>query len=264
LKIGRTATRSPLKAAALRNPGESIGLEIRRLLVEDFTMYVYIGGIFLLLPFYEWIRWLSDSPPAPVPVTIIAGVVLTYSTVKAIRIKRQIANLKQGREGEKAVGQYLEKLREKGYQVLHDIPGENFNIDHVVIGQTGIFVIETKTISKRKSGKAVIEYDGENVKVNGFTPDRNPIIQAKALTSWLRELIKESTGRDLPVRPVVLYPGWYISQQSKGVEVWVLNPKGLPAFLDHQDKTITPEDVHLVTYHLCRYVRSRNAKRQPA
>jgi hypothetical protein len=43
--------------------------------------------------------------------------------------------LMQGREGEKAVGQYLERLRARGYQVLHDIPGENFNIDHVLIGQ---------------------------------------------------------------------------------------------------------------------------------
>jgi hypothetical protein len=39
--------RSPLKARALRNPGQSLDEEIRRLLVEDFTYYIYMGALFL-------------------------------------------------------------------------------------------------------------------------------------------------------------------------------------------------------------------------
>jgi hypothetical protein len=246
------------------NPGESTGLEIRRLLSEELGTYLFLPAIFIFWAFWEWVRTISNSPPIPVHATIIAGIAFTYSVFKFFRIKRQIRNLKLGMEGEKAVGQYLEKLREKGYQILHDIPGEKFNIDHVLIGQAGIYVIETKTISKPKSGNPVIEYDGKQLKVNGFTPDRNPITQAQALANWIKELVKESTGREFPVRPVVLYPGWYINHQPKGAEVWVLNPKGFPTFLDHADKTITPEDVHLVTYHLCRYVRSRNGERRAA
>jgi hypothetical protein len=119
-------------------------------------------------------------------------------------------------------------------------------------------------MSKPRSGKAVIEYDGEQVKANGFTPDRNPVTQARALTKWIKELIKESTGKDSPVRPVVVYPGCFITNQPRGGEVWVLNPKGLPTFLDHEKKEVTPEDVHLVSYHLCRYVRNRKAKEQAA
>jgi Nuclease-related domain len=261
LKSGHSATRSPLKAATLMNPGESIGLEIRRLLVEDYTPYLFLSAIFVVLAFCEWGRWLFGSPPSllsAVSLTVVAFVALAYSTIKVIRIKRQLRNLGQGMEGEKAVGQYLERLREKGYQVLHDVPGENFNIDHVVIGRAGIFVIETKTISKPKSGNAIIEYDGKQVSVNGFTPERNPITQAKALTTWVKELIKESTGRNFPVRPVVLYPGWFITKQPRGAEVWVLNPKGLPSFLENQEKILPPEDVHLATYHLCRYIRNCN------
>ena len=258
MKDHGSATRSPLKAPALRNPGESLGDEIHRLQSEDVSSYIAWGMIFVLLAALEWLRVFFKIPPKPIPFTIVALATSTIAVVKIFQIRRKVRNLRQGREGEKAVGQYLEKLREKGFQILHDVPGKNFNIDHVVIGQSGIFVIETKTISKPKSGKPIIEYDGAEVRVDGFTPDRNPIMQAKALTGWLRELIKESTGRDFAVRPVVLYPGWYVSHQPKGAEVWVLNPKGLPAFLDHEQKTISPEDVFLVTYHLCRYVRNRN------
>jgi hypothetical protein len=264
LKNVRSATRSPLKAAALRNPGESLGVEIHRLLSEDASSYIFLGVYSLTLSALEWIRWYFKSPPTPGAVSLFALGACSYAGTKVFQIRRKVRMLRQGREGEKAVGQYLERLREKGYQILHDVPGENFNIDHVIVGRTGVYVIETKTISKPKSGKPMIEYDGEQVKVNGFTPDRNPVTQAKALTSWLREFIKESTGRHFPVRPVVLYPGWYITQHPKSAEVWVLNPKGLPAFLDHEGNSITPEDVHLVTYHLCRYVRNRNGKRHAA
>ena len=43
--------------------------------------------------------------------------------------------------------------------------------------------------------------------------------------------------------------------QPKGAEVWVLNPKALPAFLEHEHTIMSPEDVHLVCYHLSRSVR---------
>jgi hypothetical protein len=55
--------------------------------------------------------------------------------------------LRQGIEGEKAVGQFLERLREQRYQVFHDLVGDGFNVDHVLIGPAGVFTIETKTSS---------------------------------------------------------------------------------------------------------------------
>jgi hypothetical protein len=120
-------------------------------------------------------------------------------------------------------------------------------------------MIETKTISKPNGREALVEYDGERVTIAGFSPDRDPIRQAKALSHWLEDLIKESTGRSFGVRPVVLYPGWYVNKQPKGTNVWVLNPKALPSFLDHESASLSPEDVHLVSYHLSRYVRGASA-----
>ncbi|NMC58653.1 MAG: NERD domain-containing protein, partial [Candidatus Methanofastidiosa archaeon] len=54
----------------------------------------------------------------------------------------------KGDEGEKLVSLYLEDLP-GGYFVFNDvkIPGGKGNIDHLVIGPTGIFVIETKNYS---------------------------------------------------------------------------------------------------------------------
>jgi Nuclease-related domain len=52
-----------------------------------------------------------------------------------------------GAEGEARTGRFLEPLEAEGFRVLHDrkIPGSRANIDHIVIGPPGIFVVETKS-----------------------------------------------------------------------------------------------------------------------
>jgi Nuclease-related domain len=248
-------TRSPIKARPLRNPGQYLGEEIKRLQNEDIGSYIMIGMVFAFLAAFEWIRVFLKWPPQPWLFTAMAVLICCFAVIKIKQIRGRVRILRQAEEGEKAVGQYLESFREKGYKVLHDIVAGKFNLDHVLIGPSGVYVIETKTISKPAKGQVVVEYDGEKVTVNGHTPDRDPVMQARALSRWLEELIRESTGKAFKVRPVVVYPGWYVSDQPKGVEVWVLNPKALPAFLEHEHSTMSPEDVHLVCYHLSRYVR---------
>jgi hypothetical protein len=55
----------------------------------------------------------------------------------------------KGARGEEQVGKTLEGLRSKGYKALHDIDTGRGNLDHVVIGPTGVFAIETKAIRGR-------------------------------------------------------------------------------------------------------------------
>ncbi len=52
-----------------------------------------------------------------------------------------------GAEGEVRTGRLLEPLEAEGFRILHDrrIPGSRANIDHIVIGAPGIFVVETKS-----------------------------------------------------------------------------------------------------------------------
>ena len=248
--------RSPLKGAPLRNPGQSLDEEIHRIISEDIIAYITFSSMMALIAFLEWMKLLFHWKPHPFAFTIIALIICIYSVREVARYRRNIRNLRLGREGEKAVGQYLDKLREEGYQIFHDIVAEGFNLDHVLIGPSGVYAIETKTISKPSEGEAVVQYDGDKVTVAGLEPDRDPVAQVKSSTVWLQELIEESTGKKFKVRPVILYPGWFIEKQPKGAEVWVLNPKALPAFLKNENTAMSNEDVYLVSYHLSRYVRT--------
>ena len=172
--------------------------------------------------------------------------------------------LRQGIEGERTVGQFLERLREQGYQVFHDLLGDGFNVDHVLVGPAGVFTVETKTWSKPARGDARIVYDGNALAVAARKPDRNPLVQARAQAHWVRSLLAESTGRRLEVQPVVVFPGWYVDAAPLAQRaVWVMEPKGLPAFLAKEPERLVAEDVKLVAYHLSRHLRSVERERGP-
>lgn len=109
-------------------------------------------------------------------------------------------------DGEKAVGQFLEALRKQGCRIFHDIVGNGFNIDHVVIGPLGVFTVETKTFSKPVRGRATAGCDGERILFNRLEPDRNPITQARVARIWLRELLLENTARKFPSFPTSMKP----------------------------------------------------------
>ena len=81
--------------------------------------------------------------------------------------------------------------------MFHNLIGDGFNVDHVLIGPGGVFTVETKSYSKPASGPAEISFNGEQVAIGGWQLDRNPVIQARAQAGWLRALLKETTGRGL-------------------------------------------------------------------
>src|SRR6188472_2002795 len=50
----------------------------------------------------------------------------------------------KGIRGELMVAELLTELEPQGYRVLHDVETGHGNLDHVVIGPNGVFVLETK------------------------------------------------------------------------------------------------------------------------
>jgi hypothetical protein len=60
---------------------------------------------------------------------------------------------RQGAEGEERLGHHLDQLTEEGFVILHDrrVPRSPANIDHLVIGPTGVFVVDAKNFSHQLS-----------------------------------------------------------------------------------------------------------------
>lgn len=81
-----------------------------------------------------------------------AGVLIAFGVpvfILAYRkyAKEELSKMRQGRNGERYIAKLLQELPE-GYNCLHDLllkyEGYTVQIDHVVISEYGVFVIETK------------------------------------------------------------------------------------------------------------------------
>ncbi|MCK5677983.1 MAG: NERD domain-containing protein [Flavobacteriaceae bacterium] len=250
--------KSPLKSKPLRHAGQSLDEEIEKRLSEKITLYIYATVMFSSLIIMEWYRWYMQSPPSPVWTTILALPFVLYGIYQLIKEIKQIKLLKQGRDGEKAVGQYLENFREAGIKVHHDIVGDGFNIDHILISTKGIYLIETKTYSKPLKGKTEIEFDGLDFYYNGVKYNDNIQVQVMAGATWLKNLIEELTVKKIDVKPVVVFPGWFVKMTRKhDSNIWALNPRNLQKFINKQNEIISKEDVQLISNHIARYIRAR-------
>lgn len=255
MKKGRT----PLKNPPLRNPGESLQEKRDETLNDKAGPFIWLLMCLPLWLLYEWLRYLHIIVWPIWSITLVVVFYWLVSIFMLFSYKKQIQNLSRGYEAEKAVGQYLEQFRMQGYQIFHDIPGESggkkFNLDHVIIGPKGIFTIETKYARKPEKGETRIQYDGQQILINGSKPDRNPVVQAKAQTHWLYDRLKQSTGKSFFVKPVVVYPGWFVPDLFDA-DVWVVNPDRLGSFVEAHNIRLSDTDIHLVKDHLSRYIQS--------
>jgi len=221
--------KSPITLKPLRYAGQSLDEKIDQLLNDKMLPYIISGMFLILMTGMEWLRYYTTSPPTPKTTTFIAACYFAYAFYKIKKIRYEVKSLRIGRDGEKEVGELLDELREKGYKVLHDIPGENFNIDHVIISKKGIYTIETKTYSVPLKGKAEMWYDGEKITIPNRIKSDAPIIQAAAASKWLCNTLQTTTGKEFTIKPVVLFPGWFLNHtdNAKKAKVWVLHPKAV-------------------------------------
>jgi hypothetical protein len=246
---------SPLKERPLPNPGDSLDRQIRRLTDEKMVEPLLFAGGFIFIALMEWMAYLAKWPRQPMALSIAAVLACAFAFYRIRSLRAHVKALELGRDGERMVGQYLEGLRAHGAQVFHDVPAEGFNLDHVVVSPHGIFVVETKTFTK-PHGKARVVVEGDKLLVAGRVPDRDPIAQVAGASRWLRDLLESSTGKTWSVRGVVVFPRWFVEQRSPRGNVWVLEPKALPSFIEREPTYLSQSDLHLAAFHLSRYVRS--------
>lgn len=130
----------------------------------------------------------------------------------------------------------------------------DFNVDHVIIAPNGIFAVETKTW--RKPAKGEVVFDGEKVTLTGQQPNPEPIQQVRANSKWLHDELRAGTGRVYRVTPVVVFPGWYVTNTKETTDVWVLNPKQLPWKIAQESRVLGQKDMQSIVYFLSRYIRN--------
>jgi hypothetical protein len=253
--------RSPLKGRPLRVPGESIDRQISNYIDDQALLWMLLPVVTWALAVVEWIAVLRDLPRIPWTYTILAVSSTIVAVAMVLRARWKVRALRLGRDGERVVGQFLDGLRVNGARIFHDVPAQGFNLDHVVISDRGVYVIETKTYSKPHADAKVTFADGKLL-VAGRALNRDPIKQVRGEIDWLRRMLEESTSKRFAVRGVVVFPGWWVDPAPESIkaQAWVLEPKALPGWIEKEPVSIAPTDVSLAAFHLSRYVRTAEVK----
>ncbi len=248
------APQSPLKDPPLRLPGQSLDEEISQWQNERIINYFIAASSFFMLAFMEWLGYLTHAPRQPILFSICAALAISGLVWRVIYVRRKLRPLKLGLHGERVVGQFLEGFRSRGGRVFHDVPGEGFNIDHVLICPQGIFAIETKTWSLPWPAAKVVNREGKLLKA-GFTPERDPVTQVSAAARWLQDTLSRETGCRFEIRGVVAVPGWTVDTALEHGTVCVIEPKQLPDYIGRQPITLSAMEIRKSAFQLSRYIR---------
>jgi hypothetical protein len=251
--------KSPIKRPPLPQAGESSWLILGERWDNRVALFVLIPGFLASIAGVEWCHRLFELPVNP---WLWTAMFLVSLPISALLYRRGITELKrrtQGFQGERVVGQSLDDLRSLGCRVYHDIAEDGYNIDHVVIAPNGIFAIETKAPSKPLKGQSEVVFDGETVAVAGGPPDKEPIIQAKSAANRLREIIREMSGQDHRIVPVLLYVDWFVKSTSFCRDIHVMNQEYfVKAFENLGGTEMLPSDsIKLLAASLERYLRGK-------
>jgi hypothetical protein len=214
-------TRWPFKEEdrLLRGPGESLRKEVTS--IDEKMIQELAGGIIaalLIIPASASLaKYLGVGSSRTLGVVLLAFILTTFvSARRIITLWKKRQNYHLGWFGERVVAEKLAPLRFSGWRIFHDVPfvsnGKPFNIDHVVIGEGGLFVLETKT--RRKAGKpgnateGEVCFDGQALHWPRFKNDESGLIQAERNAATLAAWIHTEIGEKIAATPIVVIPAW--------------------------------------------------------
>jgi len=140
--------------------------------------------------------------------------------------------------GERWTGQALRELESQGWRIFDDLTASHGNIDHVVVGPSGVFLLD----SKRWRGSVTV--DGDSAVVRRMEdPDlpgqyRSPA-HVKGLAREVSEAVRASTRARVWVTPVIVV--WAdFPQGVAGDTVIFVHGDALARWLGDQPARIAP------------------------
>jgi hypothetical protein len=258
----RAQRRSPISRDLLRSPGHTVREQLDEA-TSDLTFDVLTVSIVPLLMLAMYLAgrvWKSTQTGHEAVIYSVVGLgTVLWLSWRMTKRGERIERLRAGFDAELAVGQELDQLMREGAWVYHDIPGENFNIDHVVVSTRGVFAVETKGYTKPTDlpmKDATVTYDGRSLRFPMWTVSE-PLEQADRQAQWLSKWVSSAAGVAVDAVPVVALPGWFVDLKGRG-NVRVYNGKQLSTLLrSPRARGLSDDEVQRVVHQVeqrCRTV----------
>lgn len=243
-----------------RRPGQSAGEHWRAIVDKETDAVVPVIAIMAALLLVVLYQALGIVVPVWLLVVLFLGAIC-WLFFKVHNIRRSVRTWKLGENGEQYVGQMLEKdMRPLGYDVFHDVMikkgKRQFNLDHVLIGPNGVYVVETKAWRKPEKGSPQIEYkDGHFYRMGREIKD-DAVREVVSLAKAANTLFLELTGRSYYVKPILVVAGWFCKcANTSDSQFLLLNEKGVASWVqkDTPQHVPDPKDLELLRVKLEQY-----------
>ena len=133
-----------------------------------------------------------------------------------------IERWRQGAQGEQATAKALRPLVRAGWTLVHDVDTGRGNLDHILIGPPGVFVLESKKLNGTMSvTSGVLSVRWHEDPTDGYE-NRRLAGRMRARAAELSAALREQGASGIWVQPVVALWGTYEQRsiESDGV-AWV-------------------------------------------
>jgi len=172
------------------------------------------------------LRWSSG---------FLVGCVFALFVILRMSPPAWIENWQDGAIGEQWTAKSLRPLEARGWVVLHDLPGDRGNLDHVVVGPGGVFLLD----SKRWRGSTAVNGDVATVH-RVEDPDLSyrfgGVGHLKGLAFDVHDRLRTESGLNRWVAPVVVIWGAF-PQRVAGETCKFVHGEELANWLEQQPKS---------------------------
>jgi hypothetical protein len=248
----RARSKLPFEELRRRPAGESLRLKLEALdekINERIALFAAVPVACALASYYQ------HSPGVPFLVGLFLASIILSSLFgwEFYRLVRNRANYQLGFDGERFVGEELTRLVAEGFEIYHDLPFDGFNMDHVLVGSPGVFLVETKARRKPVKDTGGKEY---RVVFDGFRlhwpwgADDYGVQQAANNGRTLAEWLSGAVGESVTVTPILALPGWLVDRKAPSTNVCVVNPKEIIKLCNTQQERLNENLVRRICYQL--------------
>lgn len=206
------------------------------------SMLTFVGNRLLRLD--SWAAYLAGMLTVGLGIGFLVAVIKASTGKEGKEIETVITRAVRGAGAEEKISEILKELS-KEYAVFNDFPCPMGNIDHIVVGPTGVFVIETKS----HSGEITLSSEGELLR-DGKPLEKDFLKQVLGQCFWLKEKLSERGIKVSYINSVVVFTQAFVKVYRPVKGVQVVNKKWLLNCITEAKHRLSDDERHQVFWHL--------------
>lgn len=226
--------------------------------VATLVMFVVVFGVAHTFQ----ARALFDGYPAwqlYLLLLALAGSV-AFAVYRLTRIVSAWREVRFLRDANIAVGHSLQRIASNHGRVYHDVATSAGVVDHVIVGQSGVYAINV--VARRGSRNGSVKLVGDELQFSKRHATAS-VEDIAAKTTRLEHDFRQLLRNAIRVRSVIAVPGWQVEIQN-GDSCLVVNERTLPMLRGWKNEAdyLMDEDVTALQDYLTANCRRSNSRRK--